>query len=1413
MSLYVEIADGCLADAEKHGQVSPLENLKRTVERSQNLTGFDLFLPTSFMKKSLGRKFRLIAYNALVDNDELILFLRVLGRGSSEYENFLADRHRDTEGITRQFQPYNQTQLRAAHHRLTSVAPQPPPPRPSPDETAWLYDVFGKETLNDELLILETERWVKKMRAPENRDFLALYHQMLEQVDTSLLQAAISNSEIAVHWEANGNVGVVYLYRLDLQRLLLLEPVRRSDDLNAVLADNRERLARTGEGRHALSRIAARSYPYLMVLDQDAWLAIQKDEEANLALSPEEAELLESIHRAGTEGELGYPLFINGRAGSGKSTMLQYLAADYLDFALRSKATRPPLYMTSSRDLLDRARQTVRGLLMTHHERLLAGAHSDTDIVTLLDKSLVVFRDFLLALLSSDVKEKLQEDRYVNYSEFRRLWFANFSKRPEARHITPDLAWHTVRSYVKGIRSGYDDELEPKEFAALPRRRRSVSEATYKLVYEKVWCGWYKRLCDDDGYWDDHDLAALVLESGIAQKTDYPAIFCDEAQDFTPIELDILFRLSLFGRRSLQPEELPRVPIVFAGDPLQTINPTGFRWDAVRADFHDRFYAVLNPHRKTNVEVSYKELRFNYRSNPGIVAFCNLVQLVRAALLGERDIRPQEAWWFDIPVQTVWFALDSAQTAQQLEKHPELVKLVNCEQGEETDFVRRDPILKTHKEEVEGIYRNVLGPTRAKGLEFPAVVLYRFGESAPRDFVRVLDGRIDLQDVEDRLPYEYFFNRLYVAASRAKGQLIVVDSVGGMESFWRVATNLELIDRLMERIGGEQVWKNAITFLVPGTEQSWSGEHTDPREQAVEYATQGRRTRDPYLLRQAALAYRSAGDEHEAGKSAALAAEFEGNRLDAGNKYRDVGLYEDAFRCYWAGSNWDPLCKLTAQDASLTSRLESYASDFMLRTGELNTSLVDKVVVAASEPEWRAHAGRDATWRNVLNRLAERLSKATGNNAISWAGVFEAFMNLSNAGAPIDNTYLASMAYAAREFLLAVELWDRAGMTERDEYRRAKANVAPFPANLLWFGALKEHKTVLQQWRQRHRTPAEIAGIEDRIVAVVVDAAITEGDLSLATALLELRPDRDRVAKLLTASIAAGDLDHTTAASVLAAKVLVRSRAWTPAVRAAEEADLSGLPGIRPEQLRSFLAKAGGTAKVFRAVIEEFAVSDDLAAGPAELQAPVTEFLHRQFISRGRLQTHGIPPEIIGAAIERAGRIVDALQFYEALEQRATSEAEKKFAAERQVKNLERHTEYFRVRRDDSQVEQRQARVKQLRERFGLGERKLQDYPLLRPPTAPTDPTEWIRGPFKIVVSKSHGRLRIEHTVRFETVTIHGKEGTLLGDANYTKLKSANEDNAAWAIEGWDTTIHLVRSGSDTHIVAEFGKEPFEITL
>lgn len=1415
MALYVVVTDKCQGDADRHGQNSLVANLRQSIEITQNLTGFDFFLPSPFLKKSLGRSFRLIAYRTPVADDELILFLRVLARGSNDYEGFLSNWDKDTDGVTRHFQPYDASELKQIHARLTSVPLPLPLPAPDDEERGWLYEVFREETQDDELLVLETEAWVKKMREPANRDFLALYHQMLEQMDMGRLHTGATNADCQVHWESNGRLGVAYLYRPDLNRLLLLEPMRHSDDVDAVLEEHRERLRKTGEGQHELSRIAARSYPYLMVLDQDAWLAIQKDEEANLALSPEEAELLESIHRAGTEGELGYPLFINGRAGSGKSTMLQYLAADYVDFALRQSASRLPLYMTCSRDLLERARETVRRLLTAHHARLLEGAHDPAKIDAVLGSSFLVFHDFLYSLLPPETQKKLPEDCYVNYAEFRRLWARDFAKRPEARRMSSDVSWHAIRSYIKGIRSSHDDELGPEEFNALPRRRRSVSEEAYKRIYDRVWCSWYKRLCDDENYWDDQDLAARVLDSGVAPKIDCAAIFCDEAQDFTPVELDIIFQLSLFGRRSLQPEELRHVPIVFAGDPLQTINPTGFRWDAVQADFHERFCAVLDPHRRARVDLSYKELHFNYRSNPGIVGFCNLIQLVRAALLGARDIRPQEAWWVDAPVQTVWFALDNAQTTQQLQRRPELVKLVNCEEGEESEYVRGDSVLKTLKEESGGIYRNILGPTRAKGLEFPAVVVYRFGETAPGAFERLLSGEVSLGDQEDRLPFEYFFNRLYVAASRAKGQLVVVDSSRALEALWRFATDPEVVDRLMAAAGGSALWKDAVTYLVQGKEEAWSGERIDPREQAVDYATQGRRKRDPYLLRQAALAFRSAGDEHEAGKCLALAAEFEGTLGEAGDKYRELGLNEDAFRCYWTGRQWRPLCDLAAQDASLTSRLESRAADSMARTDGLDTAFVAGLVSAAEDDAWLKEAGVDATWRDVLPKMADRLSKALGDETIAWNEVHSAYGRLVGAGVPVGDAHRAAIAYGASDFREAVRLWEQSDSTDRGEYFRAKARIAPFPESLVWFSRLKEHGEVLRQWRENSLEPSEIEGLDEKVVRAVADAALDEGDLPLAVRMVELRPDRERVAKLLSAALRASDHGTVNTGIVVAARLFVRTRAWTAALRAAEAADFSELPGIRPEDVRSVLGTTDGTIKVLRAVVQELAMSEELPSETSERQGPVTEFLHRHFIGKGGSQAdeHGIPPHVIGAAIERAGKIVDALQYYENLRRSASTAETVRFAVERLVRNLDRHAEYFRTRGDDSRAHQRESIAQQIRERAGIGTRALAEYPVVDTRMLSTGPTEWLRGPLRIILSRSHGRLRIEHTKRFETVTVDVKDCRLLGDAEFSQLKPEDDfGSIAWQIEGWNTTITLIYRGKIRCII-DFNGQPLEVSL
>ena len=67
-----------------------------------------------------------------------------------------------------------------------------------------------------------------------------------------------------------------------------------------------------------------------------------------------------------------------------------------------------------------------------------------------IEGSFFVYKDFLRGLLSADEARRLADDKYVGYARFRTLWNKEFARRPEARRIEPDVASHTIRSYVEG---------------------------------------------------------------------------------------------------------------------------------------------------------------------------------------------------------------------------------------------------------------------------------------------------------------------------------------------------------------------------------------------------------------------------------------------------------------------------------------------------------------------------------------------------------------------------------------------------------------------------------------------------------------------------------------------------------------------------------------------------------------------------------------------------------------------------------------------------------------------------------------------------------------------------------------------------------------------------------------------------
>ena len=278
-------------------------------------------------------------------------------------------------------------------------------------------------------------------------------------------------------------------------------------------------------------------------------------------------------------------------------------------------------------------------------------------------------------------------------------------------------------------------------------------------------------------------------------------------------------------------------------------------------------------------------------------------------------------------------------------------------------------------------------------------------------------------------------------------------------------------------------------------------------------------------------------------------------------------------------------------------------------------------------------------------------------------------------------------------------------------------------------------------------------------------------------------------------------------------------RSWTAAIRAADALDFSELPGIRAGDVRSALGKTAETTTVLKAIVKELAISGELPNESSERQGAVAEFLHRHLIGKGATggahgDDHNIPPQVVGAAIERAGKIVDALQYYENLGQRAGSPETKKFAAQRLVRNLERHANYFRSRGNDLQARQRDLRAQRIRRQASIGERALPEYPVVESKPVLASPTEWQRGPFKVILSKAHGRLRIEHTERFETVTIDAHAGSLLGDAAFTDIRLGDDSRSKiWKIEGWDTKITLLRGNRIKCSIQFKGGEALEVSL
>lgn len=338
-------------------------------------------------------------------------------------------------------------------------------------------------------------------------------------------------------------------------------------------------------------------------------------------------------------------LSIIGNAGAGKSVIgLKWL---------REELQHPhhdALYLTMSENLV----YTLS--FEFEKEQLEEGRsfRSKAEIRTTFDFLRTAFKD-----VHPEIPEKQLLNAAQSYDAFVTFWTecvdwtqfwdrrdAHFAEQTE--EMTRLAAWREIHGIIKGAVPDHVDyhqlrklcaALAPEEYQKRLRRERKASqravlwETTLYRVYEK-----YQKYLHRHHLYDDNDMAHLLLKSRKNPVRPYGAVFVDECQDLTQMELLAIFHL-LSGTRHKR----------MASDRCQMVQPTYFDEGWMRTTSND--YDRAQGHRVEDTGLRPRFLHYNYRSNRSIIDFQNyLMQYFRTA--GLLTLRQDEMHEIAVPPLT-----------------------------------------------------------------------------------------------------------------------------------------------------------------------------------------------------------------------------------------------------------------------------------------------------------------------------------------------------------------------------------------------------------------------------------------------------------------------------------------------------------------------------------------------------------------------------------------------------------------------------------------------------------------------------------------------------------------------------------------------------------------------------------------
>ena len=500
-------------------------------------------------------------------------------------------------------------------------------------------------------------------------------------------------------------------------------------------------------------------------------------------------------------------------------------------------------------------------------------------------------RDLQSGPLTNDLVNKLQT-QFVNFSK---LESTSKIEKATAKYLKCDLP-----SFARRLPRHLEEDPEPvqrilEQTLNTLKKAHQVSGRKYLSLFEYETLGkkkapnfqfdrneiyqifeWYQRKLEAEGLWDELDLAREVIR--IISERDwnphrYDLVICDEVQDLTDIQHDILFSVVK------NPNDL-----LLAGDTKQIINPSGFRWEELKRHFYERDLPVPE----------LRLLTLNFRSSGSIVELANRLLALKRDFLGVRSEESEEDWKYKgRPAVIVSGIGDAAMLESVKQAGANRTILVRSEEERE----RLKKILETEI---------VFTINEAKGLEFATVLLWKFGsDSSSSDVWDVILKKSARRVHQARIKHE--INLLYVGITRARRDLIVFD---GMQpsSIWRDATMAENTFSTDDRGYIDSTWN------VISTPEEW-------REQGTYFF-------ERRYLKAAMECFKNAGDEKRLAEASAHYHQREGNHRQAARYFEKVEDWGKAAENHERAGDFDkalPLWgKLERNDRIIPCKIEIY---------------------------------------------------------------------------------------------------------------------------------------------------------------------------------------------------------------------------------------------------------------------------------------------------------------------------------------------------------------------------------------------------------------------------------------------------------------------------------------------------------